>query len=361
LVAASADQVLVFLGLPTSYESEGFDRTHLDLPSEQLAVLEEVAAVSEHVVVVLANGAVVVTEPWEHLAAAIVEGWLGGQAGGGAIADVLVGDVNPSGRLAETIPVRLSDTPSYLSFPGDGAEVIYGEGIHVGYRYYDAVEREVAYPFGHGLSYTTFEHSSLRARVLEGPELSTAWRGAPRLEVSVEITNTGDRAGKEVVQLYVAALDAVSLRPPRELKAFEKVELGPGASTTATFTLTERDLSCWSTRADDWVLEPGTFEVAIGASSRDIRCATTVEIDGPPPVLPLDRSSTLGEWLAHPTGREHLVTVLRAAPGGDLSPLVANPERVRIIASFPLPRLLTMLGGTAGAAMIDDLLRNAGR
>jgi len=354
--ATGAEVVLAFLGLPASFESEGFDREHMDLPSQQLRVLDAVRAVNDRVVVVLANGSVVATAEWEDRADAILEGWLGGQAGGAAIVDVLVGDVNPSGRLAETIPLRLSDTPAFANFPGADSQVVYGERIFVGYRHYDLVDRPVSFPFGHGLSYTTFGYTELQVSVVDGSDASVDWRGAERMRVSVRVTNTGDRAGKEVVQLYVAALDTAPPRPVRELRGFEKVALDPGASVEVSFVLCDRDLSRWSTRAHGWVLDPGSFEVAVGASSRDIRLATTVAVEAPRTALPLDRSSTFGEWLDHPVGHDMLIEALRTGPGGDLTPLLADAETVKMLSSFPLTRLATMMGDAMGDALVDRLL-----
>ena len=360
--ARGADTVLVFLGLPASEESEGFDRTHIDLPATQLAVLDAVAAVNPRVVVVLANGGVVAVHGWERRAPAILEAWLGGQAGGGGVVDVLLGTVNPAGRLTETIPRRLADTPAHLHFPGEERQVHYGEGVFVGYRHHDAVDGEVSYPFGHGLSYTTFAHTDLGVAVLD-PDVGSGegggdpgWRGADRVTVSLTVTNTGPRAGKEVVQLYVGRTDGIGPRPVRELRAFTKVALEPTASTRVSFTLTERDLSRWSVRAGGWVLEPGGYRVDVGASSGDLRLGTEVVLGGAPPVLPLDSHSSIGEWLEHPVGRDVLLEALRAAPGGDLTPLFANPEQLRTIASFPLPRLMTMMGGDLGDGGIDALL-----
>ena len=354
--AAGAEVVLVFLGLPASFESEGFDRDHMDLPVEQVRVLEAVGAANDRVVVALANGSVVATAGWEGHAGAILEGWLGGQAGGAAIVDVLVGDVNPSGRLAETIPLRLADTPAFTNFPGSDSEVVYGERIFVGYRYYDLVDRPVSFPFGHGLSYTTFEYSDLDVVVVDGPGSPADWRGAGRIEVSLRVTNTGARAGKEVVQLYVGAADAAAPRPVRELRGFDKVALESGESTVVSFTLFDRDLSRWSTRAGGWVLDPGAFEVAVGASSRDIRLGATVVVDVPRPALPLGRGSTFGEWLDHPVGHDLLIEALRIGPGGDLTPLLEDPETVKMLSSFPLTRLVTMLGDAVGSALVDRLL-----
>ncbi|MBX3285272.1 MAG: glycoside hydrolase family 3 C-terminal domain-containing protein [Actinobacteria bacterium] len=356
-VARAADAVVVFLGLPPSYESEGYDRDHIDLPPEQVELLAAVADVTADVVVVLANGSVVAVDAWIDRTAAVLEAWLGGQAGGGAVADVLLGAVNPSGRLAETMPRRLADTPAHLNFPGEDRHVRYGEGLFVGYRHHDAVGREVSFPFGHGLSYTTFEHADLDVRVLPaGADRDAGWRGPDRLEVSVAVTNTGAVAGQEVVQVYVGDPEASVTRPVRELKGFAKVRLEPGETATATVVLAERDLSYWSTRAGGWVFEPGEFEVAVGASSRDLRQRAVVHVDGPPLALPLDRESTLAEWLEHPVGHEVVLAALRRAPGGDLSGLVDDPERLRMLGSFPLKRLVGMLGMGEGAPVVDGLL-----
>ena len=355
-IATGADVVLLFLGLPPSFESEGFDRDHMDLPDEQVGLLEAVGAVTDRVVVVLANGGAVSTAPWQHHAGAILEGWLGGQAGGGAVVDVLVGDVNPSGRLAETIPVRLADTPAFPTFPGRDSEVVYGEGVFVGYRHYDLVDRAVSFPFGHGLSYTTFGYTDLAVTVVEDPGPAADWRGAVRVTARVRVTNTGERAGKEVVQLYLAAPDTPAPRTVRELRGFAKVALAPGESTTVTFDVTERDLSQWSARAHGWVLEPGRFVVSVGASSRDIRCATEVTIGGPRPALPLGRNSTLAEWLDHPVGRGLIEDALRTAPGGDMTPLLGDADTLRMIGSFPLTRLVVMLGDAMGDDLVGGLL-----
>ncbi|CAN5425190.1 glycoside hydrolase family 3 C-terminal domain-containing protein [soil metagenome] len=349
-IARDAGTVVLFLGLPPSYESEGFDRTDLDLPEDQVTLLEAVAAVNDRVIVVLANGSVVRLSAWEHHAGALLEGWLGGQAGGSAVVDVLLGTVNPSGRLAETIPLRLADTPAHLNFPGEDRHVRYGEGLHVGYRHYYAVGRAVSYSFGHGLSYTTFAWSDLAVTALDrsSPGATDDWRGAPAVAVEVTVTNTGEARGSEVVQVYVGDPESALARPVRELKAFAKVALAPGESSTVAFTLTERDLSYWSTRAGDWVLEPGAFEVSVGASSRDLRLRAVVEVDGPPLALPLDTDSTLGEWLDHPVGHNVLLDLLRRNPGGDLTPMLDDPGRRRMLASFPMRRLAGMLGPGLG-------------
>jgi beta-glucosidase len=278
------------------------------------------------VVVALANGGVVRTDPWEQRVAAVVECWLGGQAGGGALADVLTGVVDPGGRLAETIPLRLADTPSHLNFPGEQGHVRYGEGVFVGYRGFDALDRPVAHPFGHGLSYTEFAYSRLTVDV-DGTDVT----------VGATVTNTGGRAGREVVQLYVGDPEAAVARPPAELRGFTKIALEPGEARTVSFTLGARDLSYWSTRDGGWVLEAGEFEISVGASSRDLRLCRTITVDAPAPPRPLTADSTLQEWLADPAGGPALRAV--AGPG-----VLDDAELQRVISNFPLGRLAAFPG-----------------
>ncbi len=291
-LADRADTALLFLGLPPSDESEGFDRVDLELPAAQRRLLDAVAAVNSRIVVVLANGGVVQTSPWDALAPAILEGWLGGQAGGSAIADILFGLVNPSGRLAETVPLALQHTTAYGNFPGELSTVRYGEGLHVGYRGYDARSTAVGYPFGHGLSYTSFDYADVQARVVD-PETS-------RVDVSVEVTNTGDRAGHEVVQLYVADVTSSLGRPPRELKAHRKVRLGSTERTEVRFELDRRAFAYYHPGVGDWVVEAGTFDISVGASSRDLRSTARVDLPGEHIRVPLSAWSTLKEFLDHP-------------------------------------------------------------
>ena len=280
-LAGRATTVVAFLGLPETEESEGFDRTHMDLPANQRALVSRLAAANPNLAVVLANGSAVRLSDWEHHVPAILECWLSGQAAGGAAADLLVGAANPSGRLAETLPLRLEDNPSYLNFPGEEGHVRYGEGVFVGYRGYDALDLPVSYPFGHGLSYTSFGYTDLTATLTGSAEYDTL-----AVAVACTVTNTGQSPGKEVVQLYVTAPESsvVSVaRPPRELKGFAKTAtLSPGEGQTVTFRLRARDLSYWSVRRHRWVLEGGMFRLSVGASSRDLRLTTTIEVSAPP-------------------------------------------------------------------------------
>src|SRR3954452_9718007 len=237
-VARDAEVAVLFAGLAETDESEGFDRTTIDLPAAQVELIRAVAAVAARTVVVLSAGSVVSLEGWHDDVDAVLAGFLLGQAGGSALAALLTGRANPSGRLAETIPLRLADTPSHLNFPGEQGHVRYGEGVMVGYRHYSTVGRPVRYPFGHGLSYTTFETSDLQVRTT----------GAAGATVTLTVTNTGERAGRHVVQVYVATTAGPVRRPARELRAFTKVSLGPGESTSLAFELDRRAFAYWDVR-----------------------------------------------------------------------------------------------------------------
>ncbi len=347
-LAATADTVVLFLGLPPGEESEGFDRTRIDLPEVQLDLLARLAEVNPRIAVVLANGSAVGVAGWQDQAPAVLECWLSGQGAGRAVAELLFGVVNPSGKLAETLPIRLEDNPSYLNFPGDSGHVRYGEGIFVGYRGYDAREQAVAYPFGHGLSYTTFEYDDL----ILGSAGSEA---GCDLEITVgcRVTNTGSRAGRDVVQLYMRDVDSSVSRPVRELKAFAKVSLDPGESVPVTFTLIGRDLSFWSTEHERWLLESGTFEFAVGASSRDLRLRGSLDVDAPRVSLPLTRMSTLEEWLADPEAGPRLIEAVGTDEAGQPVGILGNPVLISIIGNFPISTLSVF----GGLGITEDVLR----
>jgi beta-glucosidase len=353
-LATGADVVVAFLGLPSSSETEGRDRVHLELPAVQVELLARLAAVCPRVVVVLTNGSVVRLSGWEHHAGAILECWLAGQASGGAVADLLLGLAAPSGRLAETIPVRLEDCPAYLMFPGEARHVRYGEGVFVGYRGYDAEDRAVSYPFGHGLTYTTFAYSDLVVEVIAG-----AADADLRVRVSVEVTNTGRRSGQEVVQLYVGDQESSVARPPRELKAFRKVRLEAGESAGVEFLLSGRDLSFWSALLGDWLLEPGEFLIAVGASSRDLRLVTTIAVDTPARRPALTAESTLFEWLADPGGEREIRERLGTDESGRPAGVLGNPDLLDLIGSFPLNRFAAFPGLGLDPATVTELVKSA--
>lgn len=350
--ASRADVAVVFLGLPARLESEGYDREDIDLPAEQLAVLDAVLAVNPRTVVVLSNGGVVAL-PFAERVPAILEGWLLGQAGGGATADVLFGDVNPSAKLTETIPLRLEDTPAFLDFPGEFSHVRYGEGLFVGYRWYDARRIEVAFPFGHGLSYTTFSYGDAAAAVGEDGDL----------RVTVPVTNTGDRAGREIVQVYTSLPGGTVQRPVRELKAFASVALEPGETQTVTLTVRRKDLAYWDIRLDAWVVEGGEYVVDVAASSRDIRSTVAVQVDGDAVRLPLSRASSIGEVMAHPVVGPMVQAAIAQMMGAMDGVADIMPEGVdasKMMESFPIGRAGMFAAGDSNGAinpeMIDGLI-----
>ncbi len=269
--AKNADVAVIFAGLPDKFESEGFDRKHMSMPDCQNELIEKVAAVQPNTIVVLHNGSPV-EMPWIDKVKGVVEAYLGGQAVGGAVCDILFGRVNPSAKLPETFPLRLEDNPSYLSYIGEGDVVEYREGIFVGYRYYDKKKMDVLFPFGYGLSYTTFEYSDLTVDKEQLKDTDT-------LKVSVNVTNTGSMAGKEVVQLYVADKESTVIRPVKELRDFAKVELAPGETKTVTFVLDKKAFAYYSVRIHDWHVESGEFDIMIGKSSRDIVLTKTVTVE----------------------------------------------------------------------------------
>lgn len=328
-VAAAAEVVVLFLGLSPSYESEGYDRRHTDLPAAQVELLHAVADANPNVVVVLSNGSVVALEAWRHRARAVLEAWLLGQAGGSATADLLLGTANPSGRLAETIPLRYEDNPTIGMFPGEGGHVRYGEGLLIGYRWYDTRRMPVAYPFGHGLSYTTFEFGDLDVAI-------GADGDSPEVSVTVRVTNTGARAGRETVQVYVHDPEASVFRPEQELRGFAQAELEPGASAVVTIPLDARAFAFWHPTACRWVVEGGEFTIRVGASSRDIRGEATITLAGQSYTPPLTAESTAEQWFGHPLGGPWLRDALGDGP---FARVMAHPVNGEMMRAIPLQRL----------------------
>ncbi len=298
-LAASSDVAIVCAGLPDRFESEGYDRPDMELTGDQVALIKRVAAANKRTVVVLTCGSPVTMTRWIGQVPAVLETWYAGQETGNALAAILFGDVNPSGKLPTTFPKRLTDTPSFINYPGAGDKVLYGEGIFVGYRYYDQVNLAPLFPFGHGLSYTTFAYGplSVTPRRMGSDDTVT---------VSLAVANSGQRAGKEVVQLYVRDVECSIVRPPKELKAFKKVALKPGESTTVTFQLTVQDLSFYDPTKKAWTAEPGAFQALVGSSSRDIRSKATFTFKGLPQKPLLDADSRLSDILSDQRGRATL-------------------------------------------------------
>ena len=292
--AQSADVVVICAGLTDYHEVEGLDREHMKMPPGHDALIQRLTQVHEKIIVVLSNGSPV-EMPWVDDVCAILEGYLGGQAGAGAIAEILVGSVNPSGKLAETFPVKLEDNPSSHYFPMGPSIVEYRESIYVGYRYYDTVQQDVLFPFGHGLSYTTFEYRDLQLS-------QTRIAARDPLTATLKVKNTGTVAGKEIIQFYVRAIESSAFHPDKELKGFVKVALQPGEETEVTIELNQRAFSYYNTQINDWYVEAGAFEILVGASSRDIRLKTSLEVVSTQPAAPQINRDQLQVYYSFPKG-----------------------------------------------------------
>jgi beta-glucosidase len=273
-LAAKSDVAIVFAGLTAEWESEGFDRPDMELPGDQKELIEQVAAANPRTIVVL-NAGSPLSMTWLDGVAAVVQAWYLGQETGNAIADVLFGNANPSGKLPTTLPKRLKDNPAYLNYPGENGQVLYGEGLFIGYRYYDKKDIAPLFPFGYGLSYTTFAYRNLKLGKLK-------YAADDTIQLSVDVENTGSQAGKEIVQVYVRDVQSRLVRPEKELKAFAKIALEPGETKTVTFTLGKEALSFFDPASKRWVAEAGEFQVLVGSSSRDIHLAKSFDFEGEP-------------------------------------------------------------------------------
>ncbi|MBB2910270.1 beta-glucosidase [Streptosporangium becharense] len=348
-LARGADLAIVFAG--SEEDSEGFDREHLDLPAGQVEVIRAVAAAAPRTVVVLSNGGVVSLEGFHDDVDAILEGWLLGQAGGGAIADLLFGVVNPSGHLAETIPLRLQDTPCHLTFPGEQGHVRYGEGVMVGYRHYESVGRRVRYPFGHGLSYTDFATG----------DLTVTPTGDDTAAVSVTVTNTGDRAGKHVVQVYVATTAGPVRRPARELRAFTKVFLEPGEARTVELVLDRRAFAYWDVELGRWTVAPGEYTVQIGENAARVVAERTVTLTGEVVAKVLSLDSTVGDWFSHPAVGPALTRSLREGMDEqERRQAEENADMLKMVASMPMRQFLGFPGVAIGADTLEEMIELSG-
>lgn len=304
-LAKKVDKVVIFAGLPDSFESEGYDRKHLELPANQNRLIHEIAQVQPNVAVILHNGSPV-TLPWKNEVKGILEAYLGGQEIGAAEIRILFGAVNPSGKLTETFPKRIEDTPAYLSF-GSPKQTRYNEGLFVGYRYYDYRKIAVNFPFGYGLSYTHFEYK-------DGQTSQDTFTDENSVEIKINVTNQGTRDGKEIVQLYVKLPVIDQLRPVKELRQFQKIDLAAGESKTVSFTVTADDLSAYDTENEDWNAYSGDYEFMVGASSQDIQYHKMIHFENRHP-LPthFDRNTTLGEMLANPASHTWAETMVAAS------------------------------------------------
>lgn len=400
-VAAGADVVVFFGGLPAAWESEGFDRTTLDLPVDQVRLVESLAATSTPVVVVVSNGGAV-HMPWADRVDAVLECWLGGQAGAGAAVDVLFGDAEPGGRLAQSIPVHVAQLPSDRNFPGHPRQVEYREGLYVGYRFHDSAGVPALFPFGSGLSYTTFDWSDVE---LSGDAVHRNDSAEPMaddgsytvsestaFDVSVTVTNTGDRSGSDVVQVYIRDPESTVYRPHQELAGFAKVHLASGKSERVTIALDRRSFAVWDVASHDWAVEPGRYQVVVARSSVDPVEVVELDVEStqvvspapepsdyvatdaefaamlggriptPKSTRPFDRNSTLEDLEATPVGRmlSSIVTregVKRAAQEFP-DPDDATIEMVRSsLREGPVRMLVLMGGGILSFSQADTLLQ----
>ncbi|MCH8553437.1 MAG: glycoside hydrolase family 3 C-terminal domain-containing protein [Natronospirillum sp.] len=328
-VAREADQVVLLTGTTDSMESEGFDRANMELAPDHVRLIRAVAKANPKLVVVMQSGSAMDTRAIEDAAPVILQAWLPGQGGGEALARVLCGEVSPSGKLSETLPLRLEHNPTYETFPGNKTDVTYHEGLFVGYRYYDTKKLPVAYPFGHGLSYTTFDLNDLR--------IEQNGNDAPaRLQVTV--TNTGQVAGAETVQVYIHDEVSTLRRPEQELKGLAKVHLEPGGSETVTVTLDERAFACYVTHLGRWAVESGRFEIRVGTSSRDIRLREWISVESETEVRILPSlEDPVEEWLADSRTSPVMRSVLDDLGFDDQHPMAA------IVRGFPIPQLVKFI------------------
>ena len=354
--AGKAKAAVIFAGLPDAFESEGFDRSHMGMPNCQNELINRVAAVQPNTIVVLHNGSPV-EMPWADQVKGIVEAYLSGQAVGAAVVDILFGKVNPSAKLPETFPYKLEDNPSYLYYLGEGDKVEYREGVFVGYRYYDTKKMDVRFPFGYGLSYTTFAYSNLKLNAEQIKDTDT-------LTVSVDVTNTGSMAGKEVVQLYVSDVESTVIRPVKELKGFDKVDLQPGETKTVTFTLGKRAFAYWNTQIHDWHVESGEFRILVGKSSRDIQLEETVTVESTvklPVHFTLD--STFGDLMQDKKAREILEPMMKLDMVGgqeedsDVAASAISSEMMEAMMKYmPLRGVLSFSSGKVSLEQLQGLL-----
>ena len=351
-LAKKADVAVLFVGLTDAYESEGYDRSHMRMPENQNALIDAVCAVNDRVVVVLHNGSPV-EMPWADKVGGILEMYLGGQAVGGATVDLLFGAVSPSGKLAETFPMHLEDNPSYLNFPGNGDQVEYREGIYVGYRWYDTRKMPVRWAFGHGLSYTQFEYSNLRVnkeKIAQGEGV----------RVAIDVKNVGHMGAKEVVQLYVHSAHDGAARPEQELKGFEKVYIAPGKTETVEFELNPRAFAYYESAIRDWYVEGGAYEIRIGASSRDIRAAKTIEIEAGKPIpVRVTMDTTFGDLMKIPGSQP----ILQPVMGGMTAQFGGVPEddsmsgmMDAMVGFMPLHALKSFGGGQVSDKMLEEMI-----
>jgi beta-glucosidase len=350
--AKESDVAVIIAGLPERYESEGYDREHMQMPQSHNKLIEEITKVQPNTVVVLSNGAPV-EMPWVDKVKGLLESYLGGQAWGGAVADILFGEVNPCGKLAETFPKKLGHNPSYLNFPGEDDRVEYREGVFVGYRYYDKKQIDPLFPFGYGLSYTNFEYTNLTIDKREINDNET-------LNVKVKVKNTGNMRGKEIIQLYVKDIESRVNRPEKELKGFEKIQLEPGEEKTVNFKLDKRAFAYYNTEIKDWYVESGEFELLVGKSSKDIILKEKVKVNSTKTISKkFHRNSTIGDLMEDPVGSRILKEMMQDQIS-EIFPVDEhrNEELVLSMMKYlPLRGLINFGRGKFTEEMLTELLK----
>ncbi|MFF2890493.1 beta-glucosidase [Paenibacillus sp. NPDC057967] len=332
-LAAAAEMAILFVGQPEYAESEMHDLSGIDLPAHQVKLIQAVAAVQPRCVVITSSGTALAMRPWVQHVPGIIHMWLTGQGSGRAIAEILLGHVNPSGKLSETFPVKLSDNPSYMRIRGENGKLYYREGLFVGYRYYDKKELAPQFPFGHGLSYTTFAYAGMKAVQHE--------RG---VTVSFSVTNTGSVFGQEVVQLYVHDEECKWIRPDQELKAFTKIALEPGESKEVSFELEEREFAYYNTKWGKWVAETGYFQLSAGSSSRDIRLRERLYCNFGKEEISFHKFSLLNDWISDTDARDILERTLNAMNEHVVDKVVLNEEFIGFWGDFPVIKVIQMFG-----------------
>ncbi len=353
--AKQSDIAVIFAGLPDKYESEGYDRENMNMPKNHTRLIEAIAEVNDNIVVVLSNGSPI-EMPWISKVKAVLEGYLGGQAGGGAVADLLFGIANPSGKLAETFPQKLSHSSSYLNYPGEENTVEYREGLFVGYRYYDAKNIKPLFPFGYGLSYTSFKYSSIS---LDRKEMSDN----EVVNVTVKVKNTGKVKGKEVIQLYIRDVKSSVMKPDKELKGFTKVELEPGEEKEVTFSLGKRAFAYYNVEIGDWYVESGDFEILVGGSSKGMALKETISVKSSSTVKKkYSKNSIVGDLINDPVSAEVIQEITEYFKKKNIMLSATDEKHKRnmleaFFKNMPLRGLITFSNGAIKEEMIDKVIK----
>ena len=354
-LAKESDIAILFVGTPESYDRENYDRTNINLPENQVKLIREISKVQKNLIVVLSNGSPVIISPWEKYADTILETWLSGQASGGAIANILFGLVNPSGKLSSTFPIQLSDNPTYFDYVDPENNLEYKEGIFVGYRYYDKRNMDVEYPFGFGLSYTTFDYSDLTLN-------KDVIKNTDTLEVKLKVKNTGKCFGKEIVQLYVRNIISSIPRPEKELKAFAKISLCPDEEKEVSFILNYNDFAYYDVNTDDWVVESGPYEILVGKSSRDINLAKNIFLQSSyMPKTNYTRDTFINDFLINPKFKDIIEPLLEEAVLAATSNEEYPKKCLNHFKYIPISKFSIITKGKFTDEMLTQLLETANK